>query len=190
MMLGSVPRERQPRRVRAARASAMADEITRRSFLGATALIVMAPVAEAATAQAAAERRTLAIAIDRIIPAADGMPAASAAGVGAYIDTLARGDDEFRQRLSTIVAALGGSFTSVAEADQVAALAALQRDEPALFATLRDVVYEAYYSNPAIWPLIGYVFRAGAAATAPIDEFDARLLGRVRQLAPFYREPE
>ena len=40
-------------------------------------------------------------------------------------------------------------------------------DAPAGFvAALRDAVYEAYYSNPVVWKLIGYQFRSGPRPTA------------------------
>ena len=54
-------------------------------------------------------------------------------------------------------------------------------------AALRDLVYEAYYTHPRVWKLLGYNFRSGRKPTAPLESFDEQRLARVRALAPLYR---
>ena len=62
-------------------------------------------------------------------------------------------------------------------------------DAPAGFvAALRDAVYEAYYSNPDVWKLIGYRFRSGPRRTATLDAFDEERVARVRAMGRLYRE--
>ena len=168
----------------------MSDEITRRTFIGTAAVIVLAPVADTAPAQAAANRRTLRAAVDRIIPAQGKMPAASSAGAIEYLEGLSARDQDMGQRLATALTALGPSFAESSEAEQIGALEKLEKADPASFAALRDGVYEAYYTNPKIWPLIGYTFRKGTRRTAPLEDFDSRLLARVQQLKPLYRDVE
>jgi hypothetical protein len=168
----------------------MSDEITRRTFIGTAAVVVLAPVADAASEQAATSRRTLRAAIDRIIPAQGKMPAASAVGAVEYLEALSARDQEIQQRLAKSLAALGPSFAENAENAQVSALEKLEQTDPPAFGALRDVIYEAYYTNPKIWALIGYSFRKGNRKTAALEEFDTKLLARVQQLPRLYRETD
>jgi hypothetical protein len=60
-------------------------------------------------------------------------------------------------------------------------------DTPAsFFRTLRDLVYEAYYTQPRVQRLVGYTFRSGRRRTASLAPFDEQLVARVRQQKPFY----
>jgi hypothetical protein len=166
----------------------MSDDITRRTFIGTAAVIVLAPVAETASEQTVANRRTLRAAVDRIIPAQGKMPAASSVGTVEYLAALSARDPDIQQRLSKAIAALGPTFAERSENDQIRALEELEKADPPSFAALRDVVYEAYYTNQKIWALIGYSFRRGNRKTAPLEDFDTKLLARVRQLPRLYRE--
>jgi Gluconate 2-dehydrogenase subunit 3 len=170
------------------------DDITRRAFIGTASVIVLAPVSEAAPPALPAglpvDRRTLRAAADGIIPADGRMPSASSAGVVAYIGGLASRDPDFRQRFEKAIAALGSSLAGASGADQVGGLEALEKADPPSFATLRDVVYEAYYSNPKVWALIGYSFRKGTRRTAPPETFDPARIARVQLLPRLYRDVE
>ena len=166
----------------------MSDDITRRTFIGTAAVIVLAPVAEVASEQTAATRPTLRAAVDRIIPARGNMPAASSVGAVEYLEALSARDQDIQQRLSKVIAALGPTFADSSVNEQVSALEMLEKADPPSFAALRDLVYEAYYTNPKIWSLIGFSFRWGSRKTAPLEDFDTTLLARVRQLPRLYRE--
>ena len=168
----------------------MSDEITRRTFIGTAAVIVLAPVADTASEQTVTSRRTLRAAVDRIIPAQDKMPAASSAGAVEYLEALSSRDRDIEQRLARALTALGPSFVESSETEQIGALAKLEKADPPSFAALRDGVYEAYYTNPRIWPLIGYSFHKGTKRTALLEDFDTTLLARVQQLKPLYRDVE
>ena len=168
----------------------MPDDITRRTFIGTAAVIVLAPVADGASEQTVVNRRTLRAAVDRIIPAQGKMPAASSVGAVEYLQALSARDQDMGQRLATALTALGSSFAESSETEQIGALGKLEKADPPSFAALRDGVYEAYYTNPKIWPLIGYSFRKGTRRTAPLEDFDTRLLARVQQLKPLYRDVE
>ena len=168
----------------------MSDEITRRTFIGTAAVIVLAPVADAASEQAATSRRTLRAAIDRIIPAQGKMPAASAVGGVEYLEALSARDQDTQQRLGKALTALGPSFGESSETEQISALERLEQTDAAAFSALRDTVYEAYYTNPKTWALIGYSFRKGDRKTAALEDFDTRLLARVQQLPRLYRETD
>jgi gluconate 2-dehydrogenase subunit 3-like protein len=168
----------------------MPDDITRRTFIGSAAAVALAPVADAASEQASTSRRTLRAASDRIIPAQGKMPAASAVGAVEYLEALAARDQDIQQRLTKALTALGPSFAERSEPEQISALARLEQTDPAVFSVLRDIVYEAYYTNPKVWGLIGYSFRKGNKKTAALEEFDTKLLDRVQQLRRLYRETD
>jgi hypothetical protein len=174
---------------------AMSDEITRRTFIGTTAIVVLGPVVDAQRAPdvagvAAIDRKTLTAAADCIIPSAEKMPSASAAGAVGYIERLAVREPEVAKQFSRALTSLGAGFAGLSEAQQIEALRALERTDPPAFAALRDAVYEAYYTNPAIWPRLGYTFRKGPKTTADLDPFDAGQLARVRQLPKMYRDAD
>ena len=170
----------------------MSDEITRRTFIGATATVVLAPIADAQQTKNPGdfERKTLTAAIDCIIPAGEKMPPASAVGVAGYLERLSASEPELARQFSRALAALGADFPGFAEPQQVEALRTLERTDPPAFAALRDAVYEAYYTNPAIWPRLGYTFRKGPRKTAHLEPFAAGQLGRVQRLPKMYRDAD
>ncbi len=106
------------------------------------------------------------------------------------LEGLSTRDQDFQQRLATALAALGPAFSESSDNEQIRALEKLEKADPLSFAALRDVVYEAYYTNPKVWALIGYRFRTGNRKTAPLEEFDTTLLARVQQLPRLYRETD
>ena len=60
--------------------------------------------------------------------------------------------------------------------------------DPDLFASLRDVVYEAYYTNPEIWPRVGYEFHEARPPGLEMEPFDEGILSVVRRRPKNYRE--
>ena len=58
-----------------------------------------------------------------------------------------------------------------------------------LFAALRDLVYEGYYTNPEIWPRLGYKFDSVEVGTT-MKAFDEGILSVVRKRPRHYRETE
>jgi hypothetical protein len=67
-------------------------------------------------------------------------------------------------------------------------LAALEKQEPALFGALRDYVYEGYYTNPEIWSRIGFEFYGPERPGPGMPAFDESAVERVRASAPRYRK--
>lgn len=187
----------------------MRKQISRRRFVdGSIRLALVTPLvhlrpleALAQTAAAkisAAERRTLAAAVDVIIPAQGPMPAASAVGAVRYLERIAAADDKLGGLLLDGLRAIAAhtqsthnvAFELLADEPRTAVLAHFEKVDtpPGFFAALRDLVYEAYYSQPVVWRLIGYDFRTGRRATAEVEPFDERRVARVRKMKPFYRE--
>lgn len=184
----------------------MSRGISRRRFVNGTIrLAVVAPlihveplIAGQTTRIRDADRRTLRAAADVIIPARGRMPAASGVGAIGYIERIASADPAVETLL------LDGLHAIAAQADatqaarfdrlpgdkQTAVLAHLETtNTPAnFFSTLRDLVYEAYYTQPRVHKLIGYNFRSGRRRTAALAPFDEQLVAHVRTLKPLYRQ--
>jgi len=68
------------------------------------------------------------------------------------------------------------------------ALEELERDAPPQFSLLRDTAYESYYTQPAIWKLIGYVPYPTDHQGPHLKPFDETLLADVRNRPKLYRE--
>ena len=138
---------------------------TRRKFLknglGSSVSLGAMPV----TPQRDSARETLRAAMDEIVPASDGMPAASAAGALQYLDEIFRRAPALRNRFAKGIAALEQvarrrfqkDFVKLSRDQRVESLRELEeRASPAFFADLRDYVYEAYYTRPEIWKWMRY----------------------------------
>ncbi len=144
---------------------------------------------------APSQLRVLRAAMDEIIPAADGMPAASAVGGVAYLDRLAR-QAQFKKQFEGVLAALGEasrrlfgkSFLALPRAERVTALAELEKAVPESFRALRDCVYEAYYTRPQVWKLLGYESHLTNQAGPRMKPFDEAALAKVRKMPKLYRE--
>jgi len=181
--------------------------IGRRRFVtGTIRLAVVAPLVQvtplivprnANTRLSRGHRLTLRAAADVIIPADGRMPAASDVGSVRYIQQLAAQDRALQalllEGLVAIGAHAGGTFSagfdrlSVEQQTDVLAHVEKSNTPPAFFATLRDLVYEAYYTNARVQRLIGYNFRSGRRRTASLPPFDEELVARIRQRMPLYR---
>jgi len=170
---------------------------SRRHFLGAGAAAALVTIKPApAEVIAVRDRQALLLAMDAIIPAGDGMPSASQAGGLAYMQQLTRNEPEMGKQLSQSLRTLEAmsvrrferGFTELAEKDRHLALEELERDAPPQFSLLRDTVYESYYTQPAIWKLIGYVPYPTDHQGPHLKAFDESLLADVRNRPKLYRE--
>jgi hypothetical protein len=160
---------------------------TRRKFMvssaGATLVTHIAPATTAATAapDAATQERLRAI-MDEIIPKQGNMPSASEAGGMKYFMALKEAEPAIA---AEILAALDqvGKFSLPVEA-----LKQLEKENPAQFAILRGFVYEAYYTQPQVWKLIGYQFHATDHKGPHMRPFDEAVIAKVRTKPKFYRD--
>ncbi len=139
----------------------------------------------------AEERSVLRLVIDELIPTADGMPAAGEVGSLEYLEQLARDHSEVQGELETALASLAklssdvfaAPFTSLSRPERVQALSTMEKRAPREFASLRDYTYEAYYTRPQVWRLIGY----GGNSTPGEHWNDDALLAPVRAMPRLYR---
>ena len=173
---------------------------TRRKFLeassGTAALITFVQPAAGAVFTAP-ERETLAAAMDEIIPAADDMPGAGTMGCLDYLErTVAQLPglaEQFRTGLATLDAESRGKlqqpFANLPRTGRVEILSAMERNlAPDFFRTLRDFVYEAYYTRPEIWQRLGYESHLTDHAGPIMEPFDEAVLAQVRARGKLYRE--
>ncbi|MBV8072724.1 MAG: gluconate 2-dehydrogenase subunit 3 family protein [Acidobacteriaceae bacterium] len=172
---------------------------TRRDFIAQTAAAgVVAATLVPEIAPAASSNPALEKAMDAIIPAGDGMPSATEAGGFRYLTQLISREPAIAASIERCLAALqrissaGWSkpFAELAPDDVTASLTRFEAQQPDDFALLRNYVYESYYTQAAIWKLIGYEFYPTDHPGPHMQPFDDSVLGQVRAMPKHYREDE
>lgn len=167
---------------------------SRREFLATTAAVPLIAIETRAGQPVFQdwERLDLQAAMDEIVPAADGMPAASQMGGVAYLERVAAADAQVAGEIRTALTALrdhsAQPFYQLHHEARVAALKKLEAQDPTQFAHLRDYVYESYYTQPPVWKLIGYEFYPTDHAGPHMEPFDESVLDDVRKMPKLYRE--
>ena len=139
---------------------------------------------------------TLIALIDEIIPAASGMPAASQVGTLAYWELLAGVEAELVTVVETAIRRVdaasreqfGRPFAETRSNDRRAAVSAFSEADAALFAQLRNYIYEGYYLDPLVWERLEYEPFPTGSGGPKMAPFDAALLTRVRAMPRRYRE--
>jgi len=129
------------------------------------------------------QRATLARLGDELIPAADGMLSASAAGVaGPWLDEVLRLRPDFRLPLAAVL----DRFASI---DADVAIANLQASDPNGFFVLTEVVAGGYFLNPLVRDAVGYPGQESVPIVAedPPDYEQDGLLASVVARGPIYR---
>lgn len=120
--------------------------------------------------------------MDEIIPRQGNMPSASEVGGVAYFSALKQAEPALAAQILAALDKVGNS------SPPIAALKHLEGENPAQFAVLRDFVYEAYYTQPQIWALLGYQFYATDHAGPHMKPFDEAVIAKVRSKPKFHRE--
>ena len=128
-------------------------------------------------------RSRLALLADQLIPAGDGMPSASEAGVaGEWLDAIVAAEPGFGPALASVLAEADVS-------DAAGALKRIETTDPNGWGTLTTVVAGAYFLNPAIAEKVGYPGRPAI----PVDDgsepdwLQDGLLDSVKSRGPIYR---
>jgi hypothetical protein len=159
---------------------------TRRKFVatsaGAALVTHIKPAAAASTGLDAATEKRLREVMDEIIPRQANMPSASEAGGVAYFAGLKQAEPE-------LAAVILESLNKVPHSSPlVDALKQFEQNDLAHFEILRDFVYEAYYTQPQIWKLIGYEFYPTDRKGPHMKPFDEAVIANVRKKPKYYRE--
>lgn len=143
------------------------------------------------------QRKMLRVTMDEIIPAADGMPSVSEVGGLEHLTRIAGQSSQIKREIEKSISALaalsrkqfGREFASLEPAERVEALKKFEAQRPKQdFVRLRDYIYEAYYTQPKVWKLLGYSFYATNAPGPRMKPFDPSSLDRVRKMPKLYRE--
>lgn len=175
-----------------------ADETTVAGPQAIAAVTPREPPAAAPRVLDDAQTALLAAVLNRIVPAADGMPGAGDLGVTATIDrTLAAypllrrlvhdGLVEIEIESARQADGAGAGFIDLAGDRQDAALRSVEAAYPAFFAALIEHTYRGYYTDPRVYAAIGYAHRPPQPLGHKLPLFDPSLLERQRQRAPFWR---
>jgi Gluconate 2-dehydrogenase subunit 3 len=171
---------------------------TRRTFLGAGAAtpVLISAIQPAAQALAQGVQSTLRTVMDLMIPASDGMPSASEAGGLRYLQSLMEHDKDAATDIGeglTVADAFSErsfekAFSQLERNDQIAILKDMENTAPGVFDALRAYIYEAYYTQPAIWKRVGYELYPTDHLGPHLKPFDDSLLEKVRNMSKLYRE--
>jgi hypothetical protein len=157
-----------------------------------------------------AHRKLLRAAADEIIPAVDGALAATQAGAADYIEALLGKVPDLQKQTQAALARLEAittkarpkqPFDQLSSAERVKLLQAFEKESARagaaeslygagsnLFALLRDLVYEGYYTSPKVWPQLGYEFHPTSRRGPAMQPFDESILAQVRKRPKSYRE--
>ena len=127
------------------------------------------------------ERAVLAELADILIPAGEGFPSASQAGVaGEGLDQVLSSRPDLAEVLKSLLAASRGRPPAEVVAD-------LQRSDPAGFEVLAEIVPGAYFLNPQVRANLAYAGQAPRPIDPALDSLDQGLLPAVLRRGPIYR---
>jgi hypothetical protein len=134
--------------------------------------------------------------MDLMIPETDGMPCASQAGGLTYLDGLMQRDKAAAIDIDKALAVAEAfsersfqkPFDELGTQDQIAVLRQMESEANGVFDLLRAYVYESYYTQPAIWKLIGYELYPTDHTGPHMKPFDESLLANVRKFPKLYRD--
>jgi len=156
-----------------------------------------------------AQRKLLRAAADEIIPAVDGALAATEAGAADYIEALLGKVPDLQKQAQAALTRLEAitkarhkqPFDQLSSAQRVKLLQAFEKESSQasaaeslygagsnLFALLRDLVYEGYYTSPKVWPQLGYEFHPTSKRGPAMQPFDESILAQARKRPKSYRE--
>ena len=139
-------------------------------------------------------QRVLRLAMDEIIPRSDKMPAASEVGGIDYIASVLNEYPDLSEGFKEILKQLDkrgemadeDGFTALNKRARITVLRLFEKQEPSSFSVLVNFVYESYYINEQVWPLIGYEPYPTNSAGPRMKPFDESSLERIKDIPPFY----
>ena len=134
--------------------------------------------------------------INRIVPAEGEFPGAGDLGVVEYLDRVVGESPAltslFLPGLAHIEIATsrahGKGFGSLSTDEKDRVLRQVEQEHPDFFSTLVQQTYNGYYTNPAIYRLVGPESHDPKSGANLMKPFDPRLLDDVRKLGRMYRE--
>jgi hypothetical protein len=128
-----------------------------------------------------AQRAVLAGLADVLIPASDGMPTASAAGVAG------EGLNQVLAAVPSLGAPLADVLALAEGREPAGVVASLARNDPAGYGILTEVVTAAYFMNPDVRKAVGYTGQGASPLDPRVDYMEDGLLESVIKRGPIYR---
>jgi hypothetical protein len=130
--------------------------------------------------------------LDRLLPAQDELPAAGRMGLAPAVLADAATVPALAAALEAVAAQLPPTFAELPGEVQDDTLRAIEGSEPAAFAGVVNLAYNAYYTDRRVLELIerrtGYTARPPQPDGYELEPFDPAVLERTRQRAPFWRK--
>ena len=142
------------------------------------------------------QTRTLACALDEIIPPGDaGLPGAGELGLAAMIEEAARGSAEVRTAVEEGLATLdelargrgAAGFAELSREDRLEVLNEAGAKAPAFLPQLIGPAFVGYYQDLRVREALGLETRPPHPEGYAVEETDFSLLDPVRERDPFYR---
>ena len=134
-----------------------------------------------------AERGAMRAIMDRLVPPVDDLPGAGTMGLLADVETMAARHRPFHRALLRLLDGVAADAFSQAGPAQDAAIRAFEQAEPAVFKTVLEAVYLAYYGDERVHRRIGWRTGPVQPRGFTLPPFDAAILETPRQRAPFWR---
>ena len=127
------------------------------------------------------QRAMLAGLADVLIPAADGMPAASAAAV------TGQGLDQVLAAVPSLGASLAEVLARAEGREPAEVVASLARSDPTAYGILTEVVAAAYFMNSGVREAVSYTGQGPTPLDPRVDYMEDGLLESVIKRGPIYR---
>jgi hypothetical protein len=142
------------------------------------------------------QRELLRAVVDRLIPAADGVPGADELGVADHVEGISGVSPKSRSHLSNGLKAIevasgrnhSKGFVELSHGDRTSVLRTVESRHKEFFKALVQETYSGYYSAPAVLRAKGLPLSAPQPAGYEIEPFDMSLLGPVRKRGKAYRD--
>ena len=126
--------------------------------------------------------------MDRLVPPVDDLPGAGTMGLLAEVETMAARHRPFHRALLRMLDDVAAdAFPAQAGPAQDSAIRAFEQAEPAVFKTVLEVVYLAYYGDERVHRRIGWRTGPVQPRGFTLPPFDEAILEKARQRAPFWR---
>jgi hypothetical protein len=141
-----------------------------------------------------ADRVTLGVVLDRLIPPVDDLRGAGRMGLAPEVERVAGQVPRYRAALLQIMDALSldmlahaaGGFGALSPEQQVDSIREVEQSLPKPFAIFLELVYLVYYGDRRVHERIGW--QTGPLRGFELPPFDEAALERVRTRRPFWRK--
>jgi hypothetical protein len=142
-----------------------------------------------------ADRETLRVVLDRLIPLAGELPGAGAMGLAEAVERNAERSQVMRSALISVLDALSldpglhvaGGFQALKPEQQDEAIRTIEVSMPEQFLQLLRLVYAVYYGDPRVHARIGWLSRPPQPEGFELPPFDEAVLEKTRRRQPFWR---